>query len=196
MRLPLLSALALALCAADPAFAQSRVHVREGFTLSGGGGIGLGAESCDACSSSRETAPTMYVRAGGAVRRNLIIGGEFDAWSRSVTATGGKTTTTIATINAIAQWFPMPAGGFYLLGGVGMGIHRSKTRVASGFQPPSDESNGVGYQVGTGYDFLLGSNVSITPFANFFGVRPGESSVVGPSVGGSVLQIGVGLTLH
>src|SRR6185369_2405092 len=92
---------------ATPAVAQdTHPQVRDGFTISFGFGGGSAGATCTSCNTDREKAPTGYLRLGGAVRPNLIIGGEINGWSKKATDQGFETTMTIATINAIAQWYP------------------------------------------------------------------------------------------
>src|SRR6185369_10559781 len=108
---------ALGLClVASSAQAQHR-QTRRGFTISFGVGAGSARFDCDGCSSDRTSAPSGYIRIGGAVRRDLIIAGQVDAWNKQENGA----TLSVGTVTATVQWYPQVEGGFYVLGGLGYG---------------------------------------------------------------------------
>ncbi|HKO15120.1 MAG TPA: outer membrane beta-barrel protein [Gemmatimonadaceae bacterium] len=180
-------ALALALAAAAPLSAQSAA--RTGFTLSLGVGGGSAGVSCgDSCTSDRETSPSMYLRLGGAVRPNLVLAGEINGWSKS--ENGG--TFTIGTVNAVAQYYPAASNGFYLLGGLGFGTMEAKADLGGGFTA-SDRANGLGYQLGAGYDWRLAPTFALTPYVGYFSTVGGKFSD-GTQANGNVVQFGLGFT--
>jgi hypothetical protein len=182
------------LALATPALAQSSAHARQGFTVSfglGGGSVGL---SCETCSSDRLNGLSGYLRLGGAIRDNLIIAGESHGWTKSE----GGVTSQVGYLMAVAQWYPQPSGGFNLSGGAGFGMLREEDPdPTTGFLL---ESYGGALQIGAGYDWRVGRNFSLTPYANFLMMGGGEPKIDGTSVGGSlnanVLQFGLGFTWH
>jgi hypothetical protein len=179
---------------ASPALAQGTAHARQGFTVSfglGGGSLGV---SCEACSTDRLNGFSGYLRVGGAVRPNLIIAGESHGWTKSE----GSATAQAGYLTAVAQWYPQPSGGFHILGGVGVGmISEEDTDPVSGYLL---ESFGGALQFGAGYDWRVGRNFSLTPYANFLAMLGGEPKWDGVSAGGSlnanVLQFGLGFSWH
>ena len=204
----LISVIALSALCASPVIAQNRgrthaqsnaqvdMPMRDGFTLSfglGGGSLGLKCATCQ--DLNRENGPAMYLRLGGAVRPNLILGGEINGWSKTVKDPNDESTVTVATLNAIAQWYPATTAGFYLSGGLGAGSLRSTDRVP-GFATATDRTTGLGYQFGLGYDIRVRSNFSITPYANFFGTSGAKFENSQEKIDGNAAQIGLGLTWH
>jgi hypothetical protein len=195
MRSSMMRALALSLLCATSALAQSRPQTREGFTASFGLGGGSAGVTCDDCESDRETAPSLYLRLGGAYRPNLIIAGEINGWSKEDEDAGVEGRITIVTINAVAQWYPQVTSGFFLNGGLGIGSLNVEADI-SGLGTLSSKTTGLGYQVGAGYDLRLGTNFSLTPYATFFGTAGGKVESTDAKLDANVIQIGLGLTFH
>ena len=99
---------------------------------------------------------------------------------------------------AVAQWYPQPAGGFHLLGGLGLGMmNEENTDPLSNYKL---ESVGGALQLGMGYDVRMSRNFSLTPYVNFLGLGGGEPKIDGTGVGGSlsanVVQFGLGFSWH
>lgn len=195
MRSSIIRALALSILCASSALAQSRPQTREGFTASFGLGVGSAGITCDDCDSDRETSGALYLRLGGAYRPNLILGGEINGWSKQQDEDGVEGTITVATINAIAQWYPQVASGFFLSGGLGVGTLDVEAGIP-GVGTLSAETRGLGYQVGAGYDLRLGTNFSLTPYATYFGTAGGKLENTEEKLDANVIQIGLGLTFH
>jgi hypothetical protein len=182
-----------ALLAATPALAQSPRQPRQGFNISFGLGGGSAGASCSECSSDRENAPSMYLRIGGALRPSLVLAGEINGWSKTETELGVEGTVTIATVNAIAQWYPNPAAGFFVSAGLGAGSMEVEFK-APGFGTFSDNTTGLGYQVGTGYDIPMTGSFSLTPFVTFFGTAGGKVESSNEKLDGNVVQFGLGFS--
>ena len=197
MRTTLLRSVALALLCASPLLAQGDAPRREGLTATIGLGIGSAGVTCDACQSDRETAPAVMLRIGIAYAPDLILGAELNAWTKSVVTdvTGEEARVRIATINAVAQWYPQLDGGFFVQAGVGVGTVRSDLLDdVSGIA--ASKTTALGYQLGAGWDFRLTPTISLTPFATFFGTAAGKVRNSDAKLDGHVGQIGVGLTFH
>lgn len=184
-----------ALVVAAPAAAQAKPQARTGFAVSFGVGGGSAGTTCADCLSDRQGAPTGYLRLGGAVHPNLIIGGEINGWSKTESDQGFDVTVTIATVNAVAQWYPAPSNGFFVTSGVGLGSMEVKVK-APNFGTLSDRTNGFGYQVGTGYDIRLSPGFSLTPFATYFATAGGKVESSGDKVNGNVVHFGLGFTWY
>jgi hypothetical protein len=186
--------LALAVLAGSAA-AQSHPQVRDGFTISFGFGGGSAGSSCTTCDSNRETAPSAYLRIGGALRPGLILAGETNVWTKTQTELGVEATLSIGTVNFLAQWYPQPSNGFFVSGGVGSGIMSLDVKVP-GRGTVSDHTNGFGYQVGAGYDLRLARNFSLTPFATYFATAGGKLDSTGEKIDANVFHFGLGFTWH
>jgi opacity protein-like surface antigen len=189
-RLALTVALLALLPAAAAAQDTARPQTREGFGISFGGGLGSVGLSCDGCDFDRETAISGYLRLGGYVRPNLMIAGETNGWTKDEDGVKG----TASFISAVALWYPQPASGFYLKGGLGF----SNTTIEDG----ADEitAAGMGISLGLGYDWRLGTNFSLTPYMNWMKSFGAEAEFNGTGTGidlnSDVLQIGLGFTWH
>jgi hypothetical protein len=189
------TAAALAILA-SPAFGQGAA--RQGFTVSFGLGAGSAGVSYDNgstnASTDRISGPSGYLRLGGAISPSLVIAGESHGWTR----TDGSITSTVGYLMAVAQWYPQPAGGFHLLGGVGMGmVNEEDTAPVGGYKL---ESVGGALQFGMGYDVRMSRNFSLSPYINFLGMGGGEPKIDGVGQGGSlsanVVQFGLGFSWH
>ena len=186
MRIPTL--VLAGLLAATSLHAQGKPQTRNGFTISFGLGGGGGAFSCDACTDEREGGGVGYLRIGGAIRQNLILAGESVGWVKDE----GNSDLIIGTTTFVAQYYPITASGFYLLGGIGVGT--VGTTTTSGSTTTTTSGTGLGLQLGTGYDWRVGKNFSLTPFATFFGT--GGVEIDNVKIDGNVLALGLGFTWH
>jgi hypothetical protein len=110
----------------------------------------------------------------------VLLGGGTTGWTKSE----GGVTLTVGTLVALIRFYPSSTGGFFLLGGLGLGTIHAQV---DGFG--SESETGAGALLGLGYDIRVGRNVSLTPFWNGFAVR---SSNADANVG----QLGLGVTLH
>jgi hypothetical protein len=174
--LPAVIGLGLAVLTAVPASAQ-HPQVRQGFWFSGG--LGYGSLGCDNCDG----------RIGG-LSGGLSLGGTLsDHWLLGVGTTGwykseGGTALTVGTLDARVRFYTSATGGFFLTGGLGLG---SIGASVDGYG--SDSELGEGAMLGLGYDFRVGTNVSLTPFWNGFAVRTENADA-------NVGQLGLSVTFH
>ncbi len=93
-------------------------------------------------------------------------------------------TLTVGTVVALIRFYPSATGGFFLLGGLGLGTIHAE---ADGFG--SDSETGGGALLGLGYDIRIGRNTSLTPFWNGFAARTSNADA-------NVGQLGLSITLH
>lgn len=166
-----LSAL-LTVLLASTAFAQQATQTRQGFWI--GGGLGYGSMGCDGC-GDRLGAPSGYLKLGGTLRENILLGVETNAWTKSELGTR----LTMTNISGAVYWYPMTSNGMFVKAGAGF------SALDSGFGGTS----GFGVLGGVGYDVRVSRNLSVTPVANWF-----RGSFDGGSA--NVLQIGLGVTSH
>ena len=138
--------------------AAQHPQTRKGFWIGFGFGWGSYGISCDGCSGlGREGSYTGYLKMGGTVGPKLLLGGETVVWTKS--EGGAEITAGDVTFNA--YFYPQPAGGFFLNGGVGF----SRVEVSGGGSSAGE--TGPGFTVGAGYDLRVGRNLSIVPNAQW-----------------------------
>lgn len=169
---------------------DSRPQVRQGFGIGFGLGFGSAGINCDGCSTDRETGASGYLRIGGYVNPSLFIGGETNGWTKEEDGVDMQA----GFLSAVAQWYPQPASGFYLKGGLGV----SNGTLSDDFDEIS--ATGMGLSLGTGFDWRLGTNFSLTPYVNYLRSFGAEAELNGSSTGvdldTDVLQFGLGFTWH
>jgi hypothetical protein len=160
----------LAILFATTASAQ-QAQTRQGFWI--GGGLGYGSLGCNGC--DRLGGVSGYLKLGGTLRQNILVGVETNGWTKSEFGQ----TLTMGNMSGAAYFYPMPSNGLFIKGGLGYSI------LDDGF----NNESGFGLLAGLGYDVRVGRNLSITPVANWF-----RGSFSGASA--NVLQIGLGVTSH
>lgn len=90
-----------ALAAAAPARAQQQAPYREGFWIGVGPGFGSAAISCAQCTdNSRSGSETFVLRMGGTLSRQVLLGGEINAWSRE----RSDLTESVGDVSFVALW--------------------------------------------------------------------------------------------
>jgi hypothetical protein len=191
MRSPLIAALAgaLLLTSAVP-LAGQRAAERHGLWVGAGIGLGSARLSCEVCRTNRTGGTTGYLRAGATISKSILIGLEATGWYKSQ----NNVDQLLGSLQAVVLLYPKPASGFYLKTGLGISQFSAKDNT--------DEvaSQALSAQVGVGYEVAMGRGLSIVPFANFLGSTGGDvrfnDTVSGLSANTSLLQFGVGVTLH
>lgn len=165
-------------------------QARQGFGISFGLGGGSAGVSCDGCSSDRTGSLSGYLRLGGYVNPGLFVGGESSGWVHNESSVD----ETISFLTAVVQWYPQPASGFYLKAGAGF----SSASADDGFDEIT--AAGFGLTVGTGYDWRVTRNFSLTPYVNYLHTAGAELKANGAGTGFdanvSILQFGLGFTWH
>ncbi len=189
-RLLLAAVMALSLSSAALAQGAPRPQTREGFGISFGIGGGSAGSDCDFCSSDRTTALSGYLRLGGHVKQNVFVGFESNGWINSEDGIDEG----LGFYSAVVQWYPNVEQGFYLKGGLGLALYNATDGV--------DEisGNGLGLNLGVGYDFRVGRNFSLTPYANFLMSTKSELNFndesTGLNISANLIQFGLGFTWH
>jgi len=177
---------ALALVSATAAQAQ-HAQTRQGFWIGFGIGFGSLRMSCDGCSSTdRQSSVSGFLKAGGSISDRLLVGGETNGWAKSINGT----TITMGSVLLAAYYYPTPASGFFLRGGVGLARYK---------EAGSNSSSGLGFNLGLGYDLRVGPGYSLTPVANFSFGSVGKAHGSGidyPSTQENLIQLAVGFTWH
>lgn len=152
-------------------------HLRSGFWFNGG--LGFGSLGCRDC-NGREGALSGGLALGGTLGQKVLLGVGSNGWRKS----DAGETLTAGTLTALIRFYPSATGGFFLLGGLGVGSIRLEVDGVG-----SATETGFGVLLGLGYDIRVGRTVSLTPFWNGFAV---EGSDLDANVG----QLGLGLTIH
>ena len=155
---------------ASTSFAQ-QAQTRQGFWI--GGGLGYGSLGCEGC--DRVGAPSGYLKLGGTLRQNILLGVETNGWTKS--ELGNR--LTMGNVSGAVYWYPMVTNGLFVKAGAGYSVLDNTFASTSGF----------GMLGGVGYDVRVARNMSVTPVANWF-----RGSFEGGSA--NVLQIGLGVTSH
>jgi len=136
------------------AASAQKPQTRKGFWIGFGFGWGSYTFSCDGCGDiDREGSYTGHIKLGGTINPHLLLGGETVAWSKSE----GGATITAGNVSFNAYYYPKPAGGLFLNGGVGF----SRVEISGG--GVSAGETGPGFSLGAGYDLRVGTNISIVP---------------------------------
>jgi hypothetical protein len=169
--------------------AAQHAQAREGFWI----GFGLGAGSLgfggDVSGVDRETGLSGYFKLGAAVSPHFLLGAETNGWTKSE----GGVTTSAGALSAVGYVYPRATGGLFLKGGLGyLAISDNADYQGS--------ASGLAAQLGVGYDVRVGSNFSLTPYANYLASSGAELKIDGSGVGANinpnVFQFGLGVTWH
>jgi hypothetical protein len=175
-----LAALVVAMApAASVASAQGHPQTRQGFWIGFGLGYGSLSYSCSGCSGS-EGALSGYLKLGGTLSPTLLLGGETNGWVKSQNGT----TVSAGNASATAYFYPAPLSGLFLRGGIGVATLSASNGGTSASQ------SGFGLTFGLGYDIRVGTNMSITPVANY------NWGAIETGIKQNIFQIAVGLTFH
>jgi len=156
------SAVALAtwVCA-GAAFAGSHAQDHHGFFLGFNLGAGTAEVSSGGESSDREWGGAGNFRLGGAVKNDLLIGGEFTGWTKDKDGT----TVSLSTALFAVTYYPGNQG-FFLRGGMGFGSSHFEQDVAGGYKRSKDET-GFALAGAAGYEWRLTRKFALGPQVEF-----------------------------
>jgi hypothetical protein len=117
--------------------------------------------------TERETSMSGYFKIGGALNDQVLLGAETAFWVKDEAGVeygaGG--------INAVAYGYPIPDGGLFLKGGLGL----ARLTVDAGVGGETSEG-GFGVTAGAGLDIGFGGRFGLTPYADFlYGIFDGGS---------------------
>ena len=177
----------IAATAALPAAAQEGLKPRnthEGFWV--GFGLGGGFNLSDFARGNRFGGGGQ-VALGGTLSQKLLLGGEAIGWARKVSGS----TVTQSNGMAVALFYPTGTG-IFVKGGIGFAAWTQS--ATSGNTTVSTTAGGFGLGGGLGYDLQIGSNLYLTPAAEFL-FQSVESNVFANSTA-SLLMFTLGLTWH
>jgi hypothetical protein len=175
----------LALCGAGTASAQ-HAQTREGFWIGFGFGYGSAHATCNGCGSTSTGGATGFLKLGGTLSPNVLLGGAVNGWVKS----SGGLTERLGNVTGSVYYYPARASGFFVTGGLGF----SSYDLSDG---GSITGTGWGFTCGAGYDVRVGRNISLTPVANFaYGGVGDLSDNFTTGWKQSVIDFGLGITFH
>ncbi len=187
----LLASTLLMLAAAGPGLAQDRAtslrevpdNPRRGFWIGfglGGGGEAFNVKGAPGGFTEAVWAPTGYLKLGGTVRQNLLLGAELFGWSDD----DGSLDETLGSLMFIAQWYPARSGAFFVKGGIGVTAFSQEVAGAR-----TGEEAGFGASLGVGYDIRVGRNISIVPSLDYIAHEYQDFRE-------RIVNVGLGITFH
>lgn len=154
---------------------------RKGVWFGIGGGLGSIDATCDDCGSGdRESSGAGYMKGGYALNERLLLGLEFNLWSKTYAIPGLDASSTVNAYNVsgTVTFYPQASGGLFVKGGGGVSLLDLEIKSA-GSKITADVGKGPGFILGAGYDIPVGRRVAITPAVNYWSGQVGDVSVLG-----------------
>ncbi len=196
MRWLRISGLGLLLLLLLPSAARAqRVPVREGFWVSFGLGGGWADDTGSWTNEADvfEDTPTgfaTYVRLGGSPSQKLLVGGEVIGWL--ATEELSNTDVFRGQFQAVGLYYPSETGGLFLKGGIGLAGRTLDTTLDIGGNRirVSQESEGLGLDVGAGWELQLARNFFLAPNVDLL------YQFLGDDQSGWAVLLTVGATWH
>lgn len=191
MRSPLTAALAagLLLISVSSATAQS-VATHKGLWLGAGLGVGSARLSCQICQGNRGGGTSGYLRTGFTITPQMLVGLEGTAWYR----TAEDVDHLLGSLQAVFFFYPQARSGLYIKTGLGLAQYSAKDG------DDKISSQAFAGSIGLGYEIRVSSGLSFVPYANFLGSAGADvrlnDNIAGLAANTSLIQFGLGLTLH
>ncbi len=161
----------LASAAAQPGRAQDPATDHKGFYIGFGLGPGRLAIDCSECGVPEPgrvfgggTSGGFLLGMGGAVRPNVLLGGEITGW---LTTSSGPRTAGVVDLAFVAQVYPQPRSGLFVRGGVGVGGAVLEDESLGLLGDLAISSTGFSLRAGIGYDFRFGDSFGLAPFVDY-----------------------------
>jgi outer membrane protein with beta-barrel domain len=198
MRKPLVVAAAVLAACLTPSLALAQRH--SGAWISGGGGVGWATVHCDANCEDEDAnaALVLFIDGGIALSEKLLIGAEFNSWSKNIETGTTDRSLRLNGLLATVLFYPSDTSGIFVKGG--FGISYANISGTTAFVNP-DLGAGTGITYGVGYDIPIGRSVYLTPAVGLqHGFLGDAVEIVGvPAVRGwrhDIFQFTVGLTIQ
>ena len=176
---PLLAALGLLLAATHPLRAAEPFQSGQGWVT-----VELGGGQVDRSTPGfSDNSSRFYLgfEGGVALNAHVLLGAEFSGWLvQSGNLQDGTKGSGISQVFAVTRIYPQADSAFHLqLGGGSLkGWDNS---------PNGSSHSGSGWEVGLGYDRMIGTHSAITPFLRYSSGRAGSLKL-------SAVTVGVGFT--
>jgi hypothetical protein len=172
--------------ASAPAQASLPLQVRRGPWFN----LGLGYGSVDCGHGCTMGAPSAELAGGWALSPRFLLGAGITGWTKegpTGEAVGETLRVTIGSLDLRARFYPTQTAGFFIAGGLGIGMIRFSDQ-----QGISGTQTGGAFLGGIGCDFRMTEHASLTPFVNVSAVRTLGYDVLRAEV----WRLGLGLTIH
>jgi hypothetical protein len=170
--------------------AQGGVAEHRGLWFGAGVGMGSARLSCSICRSGRDGGGSGYIRVGATLTPQFLLGGETVLWYHSQ----GQVDYLLGSIQAVVYLYPIKKSGLYLKTGLGIAQYSAKDNN------DKVSTQALAGQFGAGYEIQISRSMSIVPYANFLGTSGADvrfnDTVSNLSANTSLIQVGVGITLH
>jgi hypothetical protein len=151
-------------------------------------GLAFGSVGCvDSCSS---IAPAAEVSAGWPVSPRLSLGVGITGWTKEGPTheyEGATIRLSVGSVALRARFYPQRNAGFFLSGGLGLGITRLSDERGSSFT-----QTGAGFLGGFGCDLWMRPHLSLTPFVDFSTTRAWSDN----DLRDDLWRMGLGVTIH
>jgi hypothetical protein len=167
--------------ASAPVQAPLPFQIRQGPWLN----LGLGYGSVNSAG-----APTVDVAAGWALSPRFLLGAGIAGWTKEGSTgeyEGSRLRLTVGSLDLRARFYPTPTAGFFISGGLGVGMIRLSDERGTSYA-----QTGAGFLGGLGCDFRMTPRLSLTPFADFSTMRAWSAD----DLRADLWRLGLGLTMH
>ena len=151
-------------------------------------GLAFGSVGCVAICSS--VAPAAEVSVGWPVSPQLSLGVGMAGWTKdgpTYEYEGARIRLTVGSVALRARFYPQRKAGFFLSGGLGLGITRLSDEHGGSFT-----QTGAGFLGGLGCDLWMNPHLSLTPFIDFSTTRAWGDN----DLRDDLWRMGLGLTLN
>jgi hypothetical protein len=159
-------------------------------------GVGFGSLGCQDCDGDRLNGLSGDGSIGWTLSPRVRLGIGSSAYTRSQNDSDylgdAQASISVATVDARLRFYPKTTSGFFITGGLGVGMLRTKASVSYNGTPLLAYKNtdtGAGAVMGIGWDIDLSKHVSLTPSYMGFAMA---SSHADANVG----QLGIGVTIR
>jgi hypothetical protein len=180
--------------ASDPARVRVSSPTRQG--MWGNIGIGFGSLGCQDCYGDRVNELVGDGSIGWTLSPRVRLGIGSSAYAKSVSGPlaflDESMSISLTTVDARLRFHPKATSGFFITGGLGVGILRLKDSISyNGAVLATDRTSdvGAGAVMGIGWDIGVSKHVSITPSYTGF-------VMASPAADANVAQLGIGITIH
>jgi hypothetical protein len=159
---------------------------RQGVWFNGAIGYGAAHLACDTCSHrSHFDGLDLLLGLGGTLNPHLRVGGVWEVWKGDL----GPDSTSFATnLTASLYYYPSKRSGCFAEVAIGVSDYRMVKNPRDGFIVAGADKTyvagtGLGGTVGFGYEFSLGSDLTLAPrLTETYGLRRGLHTPTGANV--------------